>query len=520
MSDITLDLINSIEKYLKETLQKDPNNAETLHMLGICAARKDDLIDAYEFMQKAATFNLNTSEFHNNFGNVYHKLNKIEEALNHYQKALEIDFNYAFTYNNIGNIYLKQENLAKAQEYFEIATKINPNFNDAHYNLAIIFTKKNLKKAALEQLDIILNFDPQHALAHHKKAQLCYQEDDLTSALNHYQKYLELEPNDKDALYNLGTIFLRIGNPQEATKYFLRFVALKADYENFYNLGVAYLQQGKNTEAITYFEESLRLNPDHIPALTNLATAYLNLADYPNAIKYFSQINKLQPENIENNFILSAISQTNKSFETAPSGYVKELFNQYAPHYEKHLSLLNCKVPELLFNAINNISHTITNLTILDLGCGTGLAGELFRPLAKKLIGIDLAEKMLSQAQQKNIYDELLLADINDSIKNFSELDIVIAAEILVYVGNLDKIFSQLKTALKTDGLFGFTIEKTSKYPYELQKTARFSHAKEYLKELIDKYHFEILLCQNIILRRHLNEQLEGELYIIRSKLV
>lgn len=508
-----------IEKHYEETLKKDPNNAEALHALGVCAAKRGDLIDGYEFMQKAIVLEPNNPEFHNNFGNIYNQLNKTDEALYHYKKALELDPCYFLAYNNTGNIYLKQDNLLKAQECFETSIKIASFFTDAYYNLAIIFAKKGLTKDAIKQLDIALNIDPEHAPAHHKKAQLLYQEDDLPAAVHHYQIYLALEPNDKHALYNLGTIFLRLGKPQEATKYFLRFVPLESDSENFYNLGVAYMQQGKNKEAISYLEEALRLDPENISILTNIATAYLNIESYANASKYFEEIKRLQPEKAEAKFILSAISKTEESFETAPTSYVEELFNDYADHYERHLALLNCKVSELLFNAVNEIinSTNIDNLNILDLGCGTGLAGKLFRPLAKKLIGIDLSEKMLSIAKQKNIYNELLQGDINESIKKYTELDLVIAAEILVYVGNLDKIFMQLTTVLKAGGMFAFTIEKTWSYPYELQKTARFSHTKKYIQELADKYHFKVLLCQNIVLRMHRNEKLEGYLYILKK---
>ena len=45
--------------------------------------------------------------------------------------------------------------------------------------------------------------------------------------------------------------------------------------------------------------------------------------------------------------------------------------------------------------------------TMLDLGCGTGLAGEAFRPHVDWLEGVDLSPGMIAQARKKTIYDRL-----------------------------------------------------------------------------------------------------------------
>lgn len=506
-----------IERHYKEIIKRDPKNGEALHILGVCAAQRGDLIDSYEFMQKAANLSLNTPEFHNNFGNIYNQLNKRDNAIFHYQKAIELDPEYIFAYNNIGSICLKQGDLSKAQINFETAIKIMPTFSDAHYNLTTVLVKKNLLSAALKQLDIILNFNPKYTEAHHRKAQLSYQIGDLLTAIYHYQKCLELQPHSIEALYNLGSIFLKLGKPQEAAKYFLRSISLSPDSETFYNLGVSYMQQDQHKEAIMYFEQTLNFQPNHIGALTNVSSIYLKLGEYSNAAKYFREILRLQPNNNEAYFILSALGEINSPFEKAPNLYIQNLFDNYAFHYEEHLALLDYKIPELILKTINEITEAGSNWNVLDLGCGTGLVGEKIRPFAKNLIGIDLSEKMLSLAKQKNLYDELSLDDINESIKKYSNLDLVIAADTLVYIGNLSKIFEQLYTAVKVGGMVIFTIEKTSKYPYELQKTARFAHSKKYIKELVKKYNFDILLQQNAFLRKHNGKNLEGYFYVLKK---
>jgi len=561
-----------LETIYRRRLKKNPDDAEALHMLGVCAFQRNDLIDAYQFMQKAILLAPDNPEYHNNFGNLYKQLGKSEKAILHYQKAIELNPYYAISYNNIGSIYLKQNNLVKAQEYFEKAINLLPDLSDAHYNLASVLTKKGLLDSSIEQLDLILALYPKHSLAHHKKAQISYQQGKLISAIHHYQEFLKLEPYDINALHNLGSIFLKLHAPEKATRCFLRLVSLSADSENYYNLGTAYMEQEKHQEAAAYFKQALQSNPNYVDAHVNLGAIYLKLEDYPNAIKHYQEIMRQQPNNAEIAYILSAISNNGQNYKAAPHTYIQNLFDQYALHYEKHLTkILDSKIPELIYNAVIEVADNLKarhcyckevtikqsrdlldqkidqiqefpesppifdarddetisqqrydlkikkySWNILDLGCGTGLAGEKFRPLANKLIGIDLSEKMLAYAQQKKIYDELLLADIAEVIEKHRDLDLVIAADTLVYIGDLDQIFTQLALALKPDGLFVFTIEKTGNYPYALQNTARFAHHEKYLQDLSMKCHFGIILKQNIVLRKHRNGVIEGFLYVLR----
>lgn len=516
------DALKQLEFAYKKALKENPNNAEALHILGICAYQRNDLVDAYEFMQQATLLAPNNPEYHNNFGNLYTKLNKTNEAIWHYQKAVELNPYYEIGYNNIGNIYLKQNNLSRAQKYFEQAINISPEFTDAYYNLANIFAKKCLFDEALEQLDFILAIEPENSRAHHKKAQLSYQQGKLVAAAHHYQEFLKIEPHDIHALHNLGSIFLQLHNPEEAAKCFLRLLSLSAGSENYFNLGIAYMEQGKHKEAALYFEQAIQANPDYIEARVNVGAVYLKMEDYGTASKHYQEIMRLQPDNSEIAYVLNAINNNSENYHAAPQAYIQNLFNQYAPNYEKHLTqILDSKIPELIYNTILETSgHLLKmerNLHILDLGCGTGLTGEKFAPYANKLIGIDLSEKMLAIAAQKNIYNELLLADISQSIDKYYDLDLVIAADTLVYIGDLEQIFTQLALSLKENGVFVFTIEKTAKYPYELQNTARFAHNSEYLQNLAAKYGFEIIHYKNIILRKHKNGVIEGLLYVFRK---
>ena len=69
-------------------------------------------------------------------------------------------------------------------------------------------------------------------------------------------------------------------------------------------------------------------------------------------------------------------------------------------------------------------------------------------------------------------------------------MDLIVAAESLVYFGDLEKIFVSCYSTLKSEGIFAFTVEKTSQYPYALQFSARFAHTIEYITELAKRNGF------------------------------
>ena len=62
-------------------------------------------------------------------------------------------------------------------------------------------------------------------------------------------------------------------------------------------------------------------------------------------------------------------------------------------------------------------SMRLSDLRVLDAGCGTGLVGSLLKVAGvPNITGIDYSSGMLAQAQEKRIYDALHLMDMNQSL--------------------------------------------------------------------------------------------------------
>jgi predicted TPR repeat methyltransferase len=227
---------------------------------------------------------------------------------------------------------------------------------------------------------------------------------------------------------------------------------------------------------------------------------------------------KTQPHNATAEHMVTAL-EGQKSIQTANPAYVAALFDQYAPYYSTHMrTQLKYQAPFLLRNAIARVLSTHTNAQrILDLGCGTGLCGIYFRDLASDLHGLDLSEAMLAEARQLDAYDKLIQADLRAFLQlKAIPFDIILAADVLGYLGELDSLFSKLQAFLTPQGVFAFTIETASEAAsYGLQPTGRFTHNSAYIHTLCHVHGFSIALEEEAILREQQADKVLGKVFVL-----
>jgi predicted TPR repeat methyltransferase len=226
---------------------------------------------------------------------------------------------------------------------------------------------------------------------------------------------------------------------------------------------------------------------------------------------------QIDPGNLSAKYMASALSGENP--KGVPREYVKELFNQYSDRFDKHLTgELSYQTPQHLRKALD---HTIgmhkSFDKVLDLGCGTGLAGAAFRDIAGYMVGVDISREMICAAEKKSIYNQLHVSEINDFLFTCREnFDLVIAADVLVYLGDLGPLFSCLKKRLNQKAYFLFSIESCSDEGYILRSTGRFAHGINYIKSLAEKHHFKVLAVTPVVLRKENEKSVKGEIFICK----
>jgi tetratricopeptide (TPR) repeat protein/glycosyltransferase involved in cell wall biosynthesis len=126
------------ENYCKQVLQKEPNNADILHLLGVILHQKGNNKIAIELIKQALSLKPKEHTFYNNLGTVYQEEEMFAEALQCYDRALEILPNDVLLMNNIGNAYKKQGKFDEAKKCYDRAIELKPEFGSSHYNLGLL----------------------------------------------------------------------------------------------------------------------------------------------------------------------------------------------------------------------------------------------------------------------------------------------------------------------------------------------------------------------------------------------
>jgi len=261
------------------------------------------------------------------------------------------------------------------------------------------------------------------------------------------------------------------------------------DAQGWEQRGVIARDAGRSAEAEACFEKAL-LQGERPLAMLGLALSQLDQNRPDDAIVNLRKAQQLSPQSGVISHLLASLS--GETTQQAPAAFVTWLFNSYANRFDNHLASLAYQGPYMLHQLAERAGWAAdASRTIVDLGCGTGLSGQPFRPYAAALHGIDLAPRMLEQAQMRGIYDSLQQAEVHAALKAYADTscDTVIAADTLIYIGDVAELFVQVARILRPGGSFLITVER-GEADFVLTRTGRYSHGDAYLqrcaKDLLD----------------------------------
>jgi predicted TPR repeat methyltransferase len=248
--------------------------------------------------------------------------------------------------------------------------------------------------------------------------------------------------------------------------------------------------------AIAQLQRAAGLDPSSGAAQYALGCAWLDAGEAERATEILARLDASHPQFAARAAEKMAQAEAMQRANRSPAPYVRHLFDQFAPDYERRmLGELSYRAPCILRGLADMlVAAEPGTLDILDLGCGTGLAGESFKDLARRLDGVDLSPGMIGQARALGIYDELAIADVETLLgQEGRSYDLILAADVLVYLGDLKAIFRGAASHLKPGGFFLFTVEKQTGSGYALGPKRRYRHSPDYLREQAAGAGFEVM---------------------------
>jgi predicted TPR repeat methyltransferase len=234
--------------------------------------------------------------------------------------------------------------------------------------------------------------------------------------------------------------------------------------------------------------QAIELAPAYASAWFMLAGLREKLNDRAGAIAAFEQARVADPQD-RHGAALHLTRLDARPAAAMPEGYVRGLFDEYAPRFDQALMEgLNYCAPELLFRAVEAARHHMPMKfgSVLDLGCGTGLAALPFRPFSDWMVGADLSGAMLAQARAKGVYDRLIESEALTFLAAEAAIGaryhLVLAADVFMYFDDLAPVLTAAARVLAPAGRLAFSVETHAGSGVMLRETLRYAHGEPYVR--------------------------------------
>ena len=377
-------------------------------------------------------------------------------------------------------------------------------------NLAATLTRLGRPADALPLLDEALAAEPgsTQALCHRGAALGALGRAD--AAVQCYSEALTLQPGLVPALFQRAVQLNFLGRPAQALADLVQVTALQPqDGEAWFHHAQTLHALGRNDDALQGYDRALALDPGVANTWSRRGSLLNDMGRLDEAARCFQQALVQGGDSELNAYFLAAVS-AGAVPSAAPRAYVEQLFDNYAAQFDEHLVAgLGYRTPQLLAALLPQGRHFDA---ALDLGCGTGLMAPLLLAVCDAVDGVDLSAQMLDKARALGLYRHLWHADVVAQLQNsVDRYDLVLAADVFVYVGELDAVFAGVARVLLSGGVFLFSVEEADAgQALQLRPSARYAHSQGYVAGLAAAHGFAVQHVERQTLRHDQGRPIAG----------
>lgn len=297
----------------------------------------------------------------------------------------------------------------------------------------------------------------------------------------------------------------------------------RADYARMF------AESGEFAEAYEVMEQALEQVP-------TWAAGWFRLAEYAEksgrkeaATAALEKVVAFDPTDIFGAGLKLAVLGAADAPAAPPSSYVERLFDDYADRFDTALvERLDYTVPQTLARLVRRHAGENAHFGLVsDIGCGTGLFGVEIRTQAGCLEGFDLSAGMLAKAQEKAVYDHLAPADLSLPAERsglftdapHARADLVSAADVLMYLGDLAEVFPSVARLVKPGGLFAFSVEDGGDADAPLLRPSlRYAHPEAFIRQRVAETGFDLVALEKSVIRQDAGQPVHGLLFLARRQ--
>ncbi len=268
---------------------------------------------------------------------------------------------------------------------------------------------------------------------------------------------------------------------------------------------------------------SKKIDEEALAEAYNRALALEKSGEIDAAVAAYREVLAIDPEDHGGVSVRLAALGRGETPPKAPEAYVETLFDQNAEAFEDIL------VEQLGYCVPMQVRQRLQALKLgpfkrlLDLGCGTGLTGAALRDMVDDITGLDISENMVEITHEKDIYETLYVAEVEDYLEDNDDeaFDIITATDVVPYLGGLEALFFGAAENLERGGLLIFSAETRSDEeltgePYRVYPFQRFVHSETYIRARLEATGFAIAEVSDINVRMQDGEPSPGCLVIAR----
>jgi predicted TPR repeat methyltransferase len=473
----------------RQALSLRPAYAEAMIGLGYALAEQGQHDEAQGVLERALTIEPGAVDAHVILGNIARARGERGAAVDRFYRALELEPALEFAYRQLFELHTELGESRQARALLQKGALALPHAADLHANLG----------------------------------QLLLAEGDCESAASVLGQALALQPQAPLVQQWLGDALSRLGRHEEAIGCYGAALELAPDRADaLLGMAAALQSAGRLQEAVDCLQREIDRRPDSVRAHQLLGNARLALGDRQGALASYRAVLVLQPQSPLRHLVDALSGETS---EQPPAAYVEQLFDEYAENFDRSLAgALRYDVPAKLAQWLAELGFPALGAwRILDLGCGTGLSGLGVRSYAKELVGIDLSGKMLEKARERNLYARLQRAELVEGMRSepAASFDMVLAADVLVYLGRLDTVFLEAARVVRPGGLLVGSLEAALPHEnaadgFQLRPTGRYAHSLAYLQDCAATAGLELLAHQLTPTRLDQGKWIEGMMFACR----
>lgn len=461
-------------------------HGRALRYLGLALWQDNRLEDAVNVLGITASLHPNEPRLLAELGSLLYATGRTVEALQVMTTSLELEPTQVQVWLNVANLCMGAGETLTAEQAFKAALEFDPSSPDAAAGLGLLYIENRL-------------FDEAAVL--------------LKSSIANGVTAMAVYACLGQTLFMLGDFAGSAAALEQAVLSCPDQPAIRQRYAQ--SRFVEALIDRPFDEALALYVEIAR---DYAGDLSRVCrSAFQILTAYGHmdaAVRLGRELHAREPGNPVLQYNLDAV--TGRALTRAPAEYVTSYFDDYADEFDAHLvGMLGYRLPEMIQPFIAAAGRSFAS--ILDLGCGTGLAAPALASLGSNLTGVDISKNMLQKARGRGLYRALIQADAIDHLASGHTYDLVVSLDTVIYFGDLEALFAGVAASLPKGGFFVLSYEADANGSFALQPSGRFAHDPAYVAAVADR-HFDMMMSAGLILRREASRHVEGQMILLQRR--